>query len=357
MMRRRLGYLLIAAVVTGCGGGPTSSTSLPDAALETDSGTAIDSLATGAIHGRIVDTLTGEPIAKVRVEIPGMAQVETRMDGTFSFDFSGAGRVSFHTEGRHYWRRETHIEVNPAASVELDMLPDSKAFDLRFFDHVFRDRGRSGTHPWREEPLFEIWSQSYTCSRKTSSGACEELEATGTRAPRRFMDLARRVIVDDTELYTGGQLNGLRIVEHQHVPGTRVPRSEFLQAGKVSVAFVDKGDDTSWAFWRYYTEGAMHAGHIQINARHKTDRGVYSHELAHILGFDHPEGLDAVPLRSIMRRGHGAEPTPADILHGRILYERPAGSRTPDKDPEDYTLNARIRLGIPCGPLVTRARQ
>ena len=57
----------------------------------------------------------------------------------------------------------------------------------------------------------------------------------------------------------------------------------------------------------------MYAGHIQINSRHRIDRGTYSHELAHVLGFDHPAGLDAVSSRSIMRRGRGPEPTPIDV--------------------------------------------
>jgi hypothetical protein len=147
------------------------------------------------------------------------------------------------------------------------------------------------------------------------------------------------------------------MAEHEHEAGTRIPHSEFLQPGKVTVALVDRGDDSSWAFWQYYTEGEMYAGHIQINARHRTDRGTYSHELAHILGFDHPAGLDAVPSRSIMRGGHSTEPTPFDILHGRVLYERPAGSRSPDKDPEDFTLNALTRLSGRRGPLITVARQ
>ena len=37
------------------------------------------------------------------------------------------------------------------------------------------------------------------------------------------------------------------------------------------------------------------------------------------------------------------------MLHGRILYRRPPGSRTADKDPEDYVVNA-LRGETEAGP-------
>jgi hypothetical protein len=344
--------LMLVAVWISCNGTPTSSTTgFPTSTA----GRAAQE--TGTISGRVVDTLTGEPLANVNVRIPGFQTVATKPDGTFSFDVDGIGRTLFLTEGRNHWRRETHIQVDSAAEIELDILPADDEFDLVFFDHVFRDQGRSCTHPWREEPRFEIWSMAHICRRKNADGSCEELEVTDVPAPPSFRELVRGVIVNDTPLYTGGKIRGTRMTEHEHAAGTRIPSSEFLQHGKVTVALVNRGDDVSWAFWQYYTEGEMVAGHIQINARHRTDRGTYSHELAHILGFDHPAGLGAVPSRSIMRGGHGAEPTPFDVLHGRVLYARPAGSRSPDKDPEDFTLNGSIRIHEPRGRLATVVRQ
>jgi hypothetical protein len=328
------------AVLVGCDGLPTSSTPSTFPASTPHR----DLRETGRISGRVVDTLTGEPLANVSIGIPDSQTVTTKPDGTFTLDVEGTGRISFLTEGRGHWRRETHVQVDPAPDIELDILPVDDEFDLVFFDHVFRDQGRSCTHPWREEPRFEIWSTAYTCTKKSAGGACSELEATGVPAPQSFRELIRNVIVSDTPLYTGGKIRGSRMGEYEHPAGTRVKSSEFLQPGRVSVAFVDRGDDSSWAFWQYYLGGEMYAGHIQINARHRTDRGTYSHELAHTLGFDHPAGLEVVPSRSIMRGGHGPEPTPVDILHGRVLYQRPAGSRSPDKDPEDFTLNALALL-------------
>jgi hypothetical protein len=80
---------------------------------------------------------------------------------------------------------------------------------------------------------------------------------------------------------------------------------------------------------------------------HKDDRQVFSHELAHALGFTHPAGSENVPLRSIMRNAEDV--TSHDILHGRILYRRPPGIRTADKDPEGFWINA-LRAEAEAGP-------
>jgi hypothetical protein len=41
--------------------------------------------------------------------------------------------------------------------------------------------------------------------------------------------------------------------------------------------------------------------------------------------------------------------TKQDELHGRILYRRPPGSRTADKDPESFVVNA-LRSDAESGP-------
>ena len=77
----------------------------------------------------------------------------------------------------------------------------------------------------------------------------------------------------------------------------------------------------------------MAGAYLQIQEANR-GRFPFTHEFAHALGFDHGEnGYAGVPLPSVMGRIVDY-PTTADILHGRILYRRPAGSRSPDRDPE-----------------------
>jgi hypothetical protein len=181
------------------------------------------------------------------------------------------------------------------------------------------------------------------------------LTALSERAPAAFLQMARAVIGTDARRYSDGHVIGSNVVTRTHPPGTVIPRSQFFSRGRVTVALVERQDTWSWAFWNWNMTDTMTSGHIQMNFDDRNYRGVYSHELAHTLGFDHPLGVDRVPQNSIMRQGHGDEPTRYDLLHGRILYSRPAGSRTPDVDPSRFLVNGQRALGADQGPEIGRS--
>jgi hypothetical protein len=293
------------------------------------------------LSGRVVNAVTGAPVGGASITVEGEGSVSADSDGVFRIGRSGGNvrDVRIRVEASGYWPRETGMR--PAGqSVTLSLMPDGDDFDLGFYDHVFRDVGEEGTHPWITEPRFEIWEGVYECTAFVDDAACDELTAREERAPAAFFNNIRAVIGADARRYTDGHVVGTNIETRSHAPGTVLPRSQYIQAGSVSIAYVTTRDDWSWALWRYNNSGSMIGAHIIINARHRDRRGVYSHELAHSLGFAHPLGLERVPLNSIMRQGHGDEPTRFDILHARILYGRPPGSRTPDVDPPGFLLSS-----------------
>jgi len=112
--------------------------------------------------------------------------------------------------------------------------------------------------------------------------------------------------------------------------------------------FLTRSEDASYGPSWPYESGRIYAAAVMMQKRwHKDDRQVFSHELAHTLGFHHPAGSENVPLPSIMRDANNV--TAQDVLHGRILYRRPPGSRTADRDPESFAVNA-LRAGAEAGP-------
>ncbi len=237
---------------------------------------------------------------------------------------------------------------------EIELIPQGAHFDLDFYDHVFRNLGENGTYTWATEPGFEILSQVFDCVEHETTDACDVFEATDEAAPGQFVSLAREVVTADVSRYTGGALLGTNVRLVDIAPGTRITRSEAWVRDKVRFLIARMPDGSSWTTrWIYRGTSNYYSGFIIINkSTHKAERGVYSHELAHSLGYSHPLGGDRVPIPSIMRYGHGPDPYPADILHGAILYRRPAGSRTPDQDPDDFVVNELRQLATGPGDLI-----
>jgi Carboxypeptidase regulatory-like domain len=352
-MKGKVSLAVLALSLHGCSDDGPSGPSSPSPA---SSAGASPAAAGVALSGRVIDAVTGAPVGGASVEVQGFGPTSADSDGRFRIDVSASdARVVVAAPG--YWTRETGMRpmggsLPPAT---LSLLPDGNDFDLEFFDHVFRDVGEDGTHPWTAEPQFEIWEGVYECTGFVESAECDELTAKEERAPGMFVQMMRGVIQADAPRYTDGHVVGSNVITRSHPPGTVLPRSQYIEPGKITVALVSTRDDFSWGFWRYNSRGSMIGGHINLNIDHRSRRGVYSHELAHTLGFDHPLGLDRVPLGSIMRRGHADEPTRIDVLHARVLYGRPANNRTPDIDPAGYFVNGLRRSEAESGPEITRS--
>jgi hypothetical protein len=76
--------------------------------------------------------------------------------------------------------------------------------------------------------------------------------------------------------------------------------------------------------------------HIIYGSRIGLDQSIHEHEVGHSIGFGHPAGSPSLPT---FMHDHPYAITSADELHGRILYKRPNGSLTPDRDPSGVTIN------------------
>ena len=338
----RAGAVLLLAVACGDSAGPTSPELPPSASSGATSSIGRSNLSTSVtLRGRITNAVTGSPVRNARIQVTGGPATRTNSDGSFTLDMGGDTRQALPVviEADGYWKRQTRFSATSVQEIHATLFPNGDGFDLGFFDYVFRDAGEDGTEPWTREPRFEIWTQVFDCVELAHSGVCDELEATSQKAPNQFVNLAQKVIERDSSQYTGENVLGVAITTVEHQPGTRIPSDVQSQIGRITFALVQFPHNTSWArTWSFVMGGDTSRAHVQINKKHKTFRGVYSHELAHTLGYSHPFGSESVPLASIMRSG--TNPHENDILHGRLLYGRPPDNRTPDKDPKGFFVNA-----------------
>ncbi len=306
-----------------------------------------------SLSGQVVDSVTGQPIAGARLQA-GNAVVETDASGLFTLPPSLAGVLPIQVDASGHLPRETFVQLGVPSRIAIDLIPEREKFDLGFFDHVYRELGEDGTHRWASEPAFQILDHVLDCVELDYRGYCDVFQATEGAAAEQFATLVQRVIVEDVSRYTGGHITGVNVTRVGIAPGTRIVREDAWVRDTVRFVLVELPNDFSWAsMWYYHGSGSLYSGLVMINSRHKGLRGVYSHELAHAVGYFHPRGEVEVPLLSIMRYGHGDGPEPNDILHGAILYRRPSGSRTPDRDPQDFVLNALRGEGA-SGELVER---
>jgi hypothetical protein len=294
------------------------------------------------LTGRVLDSVTGLPVPGAKLVLQELSQSEADGGGVFSIAVPQAGTISIEAEAAGYFPRRTHARTGSAARLEIELLPQgNEKFDLSFYDHVFRFLGESGTNRWVTEPSFEILGRVFDCVDHQTTDACDLFEATDELVPGQFLALARDVVTADSARYTGGAVLGTSVQITEVTPGTRITRSQAWVRDKVRFVIARMPTDSSWATrWIYSGTSNYYSSFIVISKAHKAERGVYSHELAHALGFSHPIDGYSVPIPSIMRYGDLDGPHPNDILHGAILYRRPPGSRTPDVDPDDFVLNA-----------------
>ncbi len=340
MGRSRL-LILGLAIVWGCAG---NDGALPTASSFGSEKSAASNLSAAAVSGLVTDALDGRPLGGITVEVPGVASATTGGDGAFTLEAAGLGSVPLVVRGDGFHTRETHVMLSPQPA-SIDVLPLDRHFDLDFFDHVFRNLGEGHTLRWTQEPRFEIWTGVY---ERVEGEFYGDFVATGEVGPGQYVQIARDVIAADAPKYTGGVVVGADVVViPPHPAGTRLTYHDYFKPFTISVLLLE-GDDTSYGPSWPYESGRLYSASIWYERRFKRDeRQVFSHELAHTLGFFHPAGHENVPLPSIMRDAVAL--TAQDELHGRILYRRPPGSRTADKDPEGFAINA-LRVEVEAGP-------
>ena len=330
MSRIRLGTLLVPlfSTVAACGGGGGSSTPIAPSPATT----------TLTISGTVTNIITDAKVSSAQIQV-GSTSTSTGADGTYTLTVPRTGQQSFMASAAGYHTRESSLSLTGSATVNLQLIPQGDGFNLTLFDHLFRNKGTTGTERWTTQPTFEIWTQEFSCLELDTDygdSACARYQAKGP-APAIFETKVRDSIAKMGQL-TGNVLSGAPITMKTHPVGTSFPSSDWgTTAGTISFSYTTGLYGRNAASASGFVNNKLH---IDYGANVYTDATIHLHELAHAVGFHHPDGPNNMPQPGIM----GPWPyqwTSADELLVRILYLRPFGSLTPDKDPANTVINCQ----------------
>ena len=298
---------------------------------------------TRTVVGWIGNLLQEGWIENAVVRIGNTAAVTSDANGRFEVAVEQTGIFPVVIQANGFHASESEIEVQSSLTIaRRDLLTtNTDYFDLAFFDHVFRDKGTRGTRRWVATPTVEIWAKEMKCLETNDDGKhCLKFEATGTATPSEFETTIRSVVGSDIPSLTNDVMSGISVTTIDHAAGTILELDSCGQPNKIKVVYMTAGTTDFSGRYSYAASCSYSSGEMvgsEVHMAWTDDVGTYRHELAHTLGWSHPDGYDSIPRPSVMNLD--AIITAWDTKHGKVLYRRAAGSTSPDKDPSGKTIN------------------
>jgi len=307
--------LLAVVVAAACsGGGPTAATGpLPSATV---------------LSGQVVEELAGAGLSGVRVEFAG-ATTETDADGRFLITGApSTARRAVTLTGLAIHRRETYAADG---ATRFTALPVS--FDMAAFDDVAREQSR--TIRWVRSPSIYL-------DPRVVGGEPDPAEVS--RWIAEIEALAPALVAE----WTGGAL-----ASGQVVVGTAPPAS-----GAIVLAFDESANypnervagmtSVTWS-----GDGVIGSGRIRFRfsgiagtAGTYARRAIIAHELGHALGLGHMDGGVLSVMAPVVRTPFL---TVFDANAGRVLYGRPPGNVSVDRDARPNVSAGLSPAGVPAG--------
>jgi hypothetical protein len=311
----RLLTLMLCGLLAGCGSSPSGPTTPPSG----DPPPAT----TYTLNGRVVGTVTGEPIAGATVTLGGV-NYTTDANGGFRVTTTSAAvrEVAIHGDG--LVTRETRLSVG-SRDVTLDVIQNRAPFILSFFRQLARNgfESEDGLEPLRpidRAPRIHI----------------RTVDESGRSIDSRTLNLVEDALRDSAAEWSGGRLP-LETVE-------RGSASRLGDSGWVTVVWPSVPEDgvcgratigtTTGFIELHYRNSACNCGSRDLIAP-RTVR----HELGHIYGYWHTDSA-----RDLMWGGEWDErfcdqhPTTREVEHAKYMYSRGQGNRDPDQDPSGTVL-------------------
>jgi len=303
-----LGGLLIGGTVAACGSSPSAPTVPPSSQSRPPHRAAV-------LKGRIVGTVTGEPIAGATVSVGGISFV-TDHDGTFSIADTGTDVQEVSISGDGIVPRVSRLSVSDR-DVTIDVIQNRPPFELAFFRELGRNALESETGL---EPLRPL-SAAPRIHIRTVDDAGRQMDAA-------LLDLVEAALRDAAPLWSADR-HPIEVIE-------RGPDTRQGQSGWITVLFPSEvvagacgratlGSTTGRIELNYLNSGCSCSGNV-IAPR------TVRHELGHVYGFWHTAVRGGVMSSSWTTRQCNGRPSTRETEHAKYMYSRALGNVDPDTD-------------------------
>lgn len=324
-MTSRVPATAVAVVVALAIGCSKSSPTQPDQPGSPSSGTA---------PARVIDALTGQPIAGVTAsgtEITGgPSSTAGTMTVTAASSSSNARSVTFTVSG--YVNRSVAMKIS-GTEVTVSMIPSS--FNLNAFDELART---PLLRRWAAVPALRVQARTLTFTNVDQADGVAEDDV---------MSDAHRAQLEADMVFGLQQLSGQT---YQAFAGTTREtaavgeRVSILNTGSITVVLM-RGLRTQTGFagygrWQFRNDGTVVGGAVMLDrdldlSGPALQRAIRVHELGHAMGYDH-----VTSTTSLMGPSGAADFTQFDRDAMKIVFLRPPGNVRPDADPSSASLNA-----------------
>lgn len=310
MLPRRLPRTLVASALASgllaCGGSGGGNPVSPSPAPRT-------------IQGRVVDLFDGDGLPGAELAVEGVAAT-TGPDGRFSVEVSApAVLLSVRVSAPGYYTRQTFV---PGSGAVLALTPS--AFDMSAFDDVGREsEGR--TVRWVSDPVVYVDDRGIGVSVPDA-----ELAAWIDEAERSLPGLIRG--------WTGSEVEAARVIVGADPPAPGTAGTLIVTFDEDPARYPGDADAAGWVrTWRGAGGGIVAA---DVRLRYSGLKGpaaalsrtaVLTHEVGHALGLGHmdrPVSSIMTPVIRVPSR------TAFDVSAGTLLYRRPPGNASLDRDSE-----------------------
>ena len=332
----RLRLFVAAAVLLcsiGCGhnaGSPTSPSPSPTPAPPTGIGITTTV--------RVVGTLSDQSVSGA--SITGAAVRSTLSDpgGAATIEVSGPGLYPVSVAAAQFVTRRTRLSV-PGADARIDLIPTT--FDLVAFDQMFRGVLSAGRLvKWQSAPALVvqrttlIWANSPGDRYLADADGWTDSEVDGVIADLTF----------GLQTISAGVFQAFASVRVEQAAAgatVAVPQTGAIVAARYRSLHGPSGSAVS-GLSKTNTDaaGVIHGGMVMIDRdfdvrQSPLSRAVRVHELGHTMGTSHVTTARA----SFMSSTSLIEPNDFDKEAFRVAARRAIGSRSPDVDPPEFTVN------------------